>query len=115
MHIKFIKQKLARQVADSTEWLDKLSDAEPGIYGLEDWDVEISEDDVYVNIPERTFFFNDVSFSFNVQLGSSNHEDGFSSDFQRTVAGQGTFEFSKDGTEIILKTLEIKVDLDLFA
>lgn len=65
-----IRRKLAEKIYNSSAWLDKLDDTQPGHYGLQDWSVDLSEDDLTVNIGKRTFYFKDAQFCFDVMLMS---------------------------------------------
>lgn len=114
MHIETIQESLAIQINSNPQWADKLNDCNPGHYGVEDFDVDVSEKDIWVNIPEKTFSFNNTPFSFKLKLGSSNDEDGFKSTFSKVATGSGTFKF-ETGRNITIESLEIVVDLDLFA
>jgi hypothetical protein len=113
MNIDLIREKLAEAIPERTEWLDKLNETEPGNYGVEDSEVILSLQNVFVNIPERTFEFDEAKFSFDLKMGES--KDGFDDDFSKTAKGNGTFEFSADGKGIIIKKIEIEVNLDLYA
>jgi hypothetical protein len=115
MHISEIIKKIAIEITGSPIWLDVLNDSEPGHYGIKDWDVELAEKDIWVDIPNRSYNFNHCKFLFHLQLGSSNPEDGFQSKFSREAKGNGTFQFSEEGKNITIEDLHIEVDLDLSA
>lgn len=106
-----IREKIAELLSQHSEWVNKLNDTEPGNYGIEDYDVSVTKDDIYVDIPSRTFTFKNVEFSFTAVLGGSN--DGFNVDAQKTATGTGTFEFVDGSDNILLEEIEIQVDLDL--
>ena len=60
MEINFIREKLADKLG-STEvydvWVDILQDTNPGNYGVEDIEINVDVNDIWVDIPERTFNF----------------------------------------------------------
>ena len=113
MDIEKIREKLALEIAQSEEWVDKLNDSNPGHYGVENWDVSITNENIWVDIPTRTFTFKNVTFDFEVQLGSSNKDDGFQTSFSRVANGQGVFEFNSN--EVTVEELSVEFDLNLFA
>jgi len=111
MHADIIKEKLAELISSNEEWLDILNNTSPGHYGVENWDVTIYPNDVWLNIPERTFTFRQVEFSFELVLGGSN--DGFNQDFSKLVNGNGTFRFTADNSDIEIEEMDLEMDLDL--
>ena len=113
MDIEKMREKLAIEISQSEEWVDKLNDSNPGHYGVEDWDVVISNDNIWVDIPQRSFTFKGVTFDFTVQIGSSNKDDGSEMSFSKIASGQGVFEFKDD--DITIEELNLQFDLDLFA
>jgi len=113
MDIEKIKEKLAIEISKSDKWLDKLNDTNPGHYGVEDWDVKISVDNIWVDIPNRTFNFNKVTFDFELQIGGSSKESGFKSSFSKVAKGQGAFKFN-NSIDISINEIEIEFDMDLF-
>jgi len=112
MDIEKIREKLAIEIAQSEEWVDKLNNSSPGHYGVGEWDVAISNDNIWVDIPQRIFSFKNVTFDFEAQLGGSNEDDGFQTSFSRVASGQGVFAFS--GNEVTIEELSVEFNLDLF-
>jgi len=114
MDIDIIREKVANKISENhEEWSDVLNDANPGHYGASYWEVEVNPNDIWVDIPNRTYTFKNAQFSFTVRLGESG-KDGMDMDFSKVASGKGKFDFSNDGNDIELKELEIDVDLDLF-
>ena len=114
MTLETIREKVAEKVKFSDKWLYRLDDSSPAPYGVNDHEVELSSDDVFVNIPERSFEFSNANLHYNLNLSSTN--DGFPHKGMRVASGNGTFRFSEaDKDQIELEDLEIDVDLDLMA
>lgn len=112
MTLETIREKVAEQLQYHSAWEDKLSDTEPGHCGINDSEVELSSDDVFVNIPQRSFEFKNAQFHFNVELLDS--KDGVSHKNFKVADGNGTFRFIDDN-KIKIEDIEIDVDLDLMA
>ena len=114
MEIDAIRELLAQELKYHEDWPQSLDDCNPGVYGVENWDVEIGKDNIGVDIPNRTFSFKDVEFDFEVLIGSSG-SDGYAEKFHRTASGRGEFEFAEDKKNITIKKgMTIEVDLNLF-
>jgi len=115
MKIDEIQNKLSEQISSSHDiWGELLTDTEPGNYGANDWEVHLMPDDIWVDIPKREFNFKNATFSFEVRLGGSSDESGSDMSFSKAAKGNGTFDFGNDDS-IIVKDIDIKVDLDLFS
>ena len=115
MSIDEIRDKLSIAIADDSEaWLSSLDETEPGHYGVEDWEVLITKDDIWVEVQERSFTFKNARFNFALRIGSSNDEDGYVESFKRVVSGSGTFEFAANGKDITVTDLDLEYDLSLF-
>tara|TARA_Y100000114_G_scaffold156111_1_gene182132 strand:+ start:21801 stop:22385 length:585 start_codon:yes stop_codon:yes gene_type:complete len=112
MHIDEIRELLAEKITYHTAWDQKLDDTEPGHYGINSSEVEISSEDIFVNIPQRRFEFKNAQFNFEVNLMSS--KDGITHQDLRIASGEGSFEFVNN-REISIEELLIEVDLDLMA
>lgn len=114
MTIDKIREKLADKIPAQEGWVNQLDESNPGHYGVEDWDVVLSRNDIWVDIPKKTFSFKNARFDFELLLGSSNSEDGTKMSFSKVAKGQGTFEFS-ESDDIEVEELDLDFDLDLFA
>ncbi|UPQ76830.1 hypothetical protein [Chryseobacterium nepalense] len=57
-----------------------MTDTNPGNYGAEEWEVNATMENIYVDIPNRNFTFKEVEFNFDVILNSSG-ADGFDENF----------------------------------
>tara|TARA_R110001606_G_scaffold353410_1_gene503949 strand:+ start:275 stop:622 length:348 start_codon:yes stop_codon:yes gene_type:complete len=114
MTIDEIRDKLAENISQNHEtWGDLLSDTNPGNYGSSYWEIELKPTDIFVDIPNRTYTFKNAQFSFTVRIGESG-KDGVDMDFSKQAKGKGEFDFSNDGKDVVIKEMEIDVDLDLF-
>jgi len=99
---------------DKKVWLSSLDDTEPGHYGVEDWGIYITKDDLYVEIPSRSFSLKNAEFTFALRIGSSNDNDGYIEKFKRIVSGSGTFEFTANGKDVKVMDLQLEYDHSLF-
>lgn len=114
MKIDQIREALANSISSSEEWINQLDESNPGHYGVEDWDVNLSLEDIWVNIPQKTFTFKNAFFNFELLLGSSNYADGFKMGFSRVAIGNGRFDFSTENDGVKIEEIIIEFDLDLF-
>lgn len=113
MNIDLIRGKIAEKLNNSFDfWSHCLTDTNPGNYGADEWEVNATMENIFVDIPNRTFTFKEVEFSFDVRLNSSG-EDGFDENFDFLVDGEGKFDFPESG-KIILKELVLLTPLDLY-
>jgi len=110
MEIKEIQDILATDVACHFVWPDSLNDTDPGHYGIHEWDVSIYPEHIWIDIPNRSFNFKNVKFSFKLQIGSSSENDGISMNFDRLAKGFGKFEF--ESTTKKIKIIELNVEYD---
>ncbi len=97
MEIDDIRKEIAQKLSSDeySSWVSLLDDSSPGHYGVEDLDVDIDYSDIFVDIPNRTFTFKNVGFSFTLQIGSSNNRDGYVDKFNRVVSGNGGFSLKE--------------------
>lgn len=113
MNIDLIREKIAEKLNDSFDfWSYCLTNTTPGNYGSNEWGINATMENIYVDIPNRKFTFKDVEFNFDVRLNSSG-EDGFDENFFFLVDGEGKFNFPESG-KIILKELKLITPIDLF-
>lgn len=111
MNIDQIRIALADKISSHSEWHDVLEQSEPGHYGIIDSEVNITKDNIWVDIPNRTFTFKEVDFNFKLQMMSSN--DGIEDDFSRITGGSGMFQMN--GNNVVIEEMKIEIDLDLYA
>ena len=115
MTIDQIRDTIAEKLPADELWGNLLTDTNPGNYGADAWEIDLNPENIWVDIPKKTFTFKEAIFSFNVKLGSSNDEDGFESSFTKIASGEGKFEFSNGNKSVDIYDIDVKVDLDLFA
>lgn len=114
MHIELIREKIAEKLNNSEDfWSYRLTDTNPGNYGINEWEVNAIKTNIQVDIPNRNFTFKKVKFTFDIRLDSSG-KDGFNKSFCILVDGEGEFDFLE--SEIInLKQLKLTTNLDLYS
>lgn len=93
-------------------WDDVINNTNPGNYGVEDWDISISPNNFYVDIPNKTFSFKDMSFTAKVLLGASHGDSSIEQDFSTRLYGKGTFDFITN-KEIKIENIEISPNVNL--
>lgn len=96
-------------------WNDILQDTSPNNYGFEVDYVDVAMNDIWVDIPNRTFTFKDLTLQFTAQMGASNPEHGYSEDFEFTLSGEGHFEFKAGGQGLEINSICVNETLDLYA
>ncbi len=110
MQLQEIREQIIHQLQyDIDVWNDVLSDTNPGNYGINDWEVEINESKLYVDIPNKEFNFKDSSFSASLVMGASKGDTSFDMPYNKNISGKGTFEFKDNGT---VEISEVKIDID---
>lgn len=117
MEISLIREKLADKLC-STEvydnWIDILQETNPGNYGVEDIEINVDVNDIWVVIPERTFTFKNTELSFCARLGGSSDESGYDANFKKVVSGNGKFDFYNKSQDIKIMEFTINENLDLY-
>jgi hypothetical protein len=115
MTIDQIREKLANKIELSSQWIDELNDTNPGHYGVEDWDVSLNHENIWVDIPKNTFTFKDANFAFDLRIGGSRDEDSSIMKFSKIATGKGNFSFSSKRNDVEIDEMELNFDLDLFS
>jgi len=117
MDINTAREKIAEKLSSGESfegWADVLDDATPGNYGVNDAEVNIGVDNIWVDMRAKTFTFKDAEFVFNVRLGGSSDESGYDESFRKPVSGYGEFEYTKNNTDIEIVKFSINEHLDLY-
>lgn len=117
MEIDLIRGKLADKLNSSEaydNWIDILQDTNPENYGVEDVEIYVDYNDIWVVIPERTFTFKNAELIFNARLGGSSEESGYDANFRLAISGNGQFEYSKNNQDIKIIDFTINEHLDLY-
>ena len=82
MKLEEIRSQLLTQLQINLNyWDDVINNTNPGNYGVEDWDISISPNNFYVDIPNKTFSFKDMNFTAKVLLGASHGDSSIEQDF----------------------------------
>ncbi len=112
-------ETVKEQVADSLsgtdcygKWLDNLSETDPGHYGLDDVEFQVAKEDIWVDLPKRTFTYKNGDLSFTARLGGSSEESGADMHFTKTVSGRGTFSW--DNSIVKIEDVSINGHVSLF-
>jgi hypothetical protein len=90
-----------------------LQNTSPSNYGVEDIKTDAGADDIWVDIPKRTFTIKNVELMFSARLGGSNERNGYDAYFSKIISGDGQFDFNV-GNDIEIIALSINEDLDLY-
>jgi len=117
MNIKIAREKIADKLGSAevySDWVNVLDDTNPGHYGVNDVNVNIEPNDIWVDMPSKTFTFKNAELVFNIRLGGSSNEDGYDADFRKPVSGYGEFQFAKDGKDIDILNFSINETIDLY-
>jgi len=113
MNFEDAKNQIADKLASDDAWADMLcNDCSPGIYGVEDWEVSVDPQNIWVNFPKMEFSFKNAEFDFEVRIGGSRDDDSMDESYHRLANGSGKFECS-GGKITDVYALEIDCDLDL--
>lgn len=113
MHIDKIREKLAEEISNDMEiWNDVLNDTSPGNYGCDHWEVEIDFNDIFVDIPKRSFSVKSGSFSADLVMGSSKGDSSFNTSYSKPFSAVGKFDF--DGDSIKITDIDIDISSDIF-
>jgi hypothetical protein len=97
-------------------WDKILEETYPANYGFEVESVVVKRNDIWVDVPERTFTFKNLHMTFSARLGGSNQDDGYDEDFHFEFTGSGSFIFKKNKESIQVKHIDLyeNQDLDLY-
>lgn len=97
-------------------WDEILEETCPANYGFEVESVVVKQNDIWVDVPERTFTFKNLHITFSARLGGSNLDDGYDENFHFEFTGSGSFIFTKSKQSIQVKNIDLgeNQDLDLY-
>jgi hypothetical protein len=96
------------------KWVDILQDTNPANYGVEDVEIDIDYNDIWVDMREKTFTFENAELAFSARLGGSNEESGYDANFKLVVSGNGQFEFINKSHDLRIVDFKINEDLELY-
>jgi hypothetical protein len=114
MTIDEIRERIAISMDTKCDyqWSCILDNTNPAHCGFRDLGFQLATNDVWVEIPKKTFTFQKGALSFTARLGSSNERDGVDVKVRKTVSGSGTFDF--DGSfDIQVIDFKINEGIDL--
>lgn len=115
MELDEIREQLAKIIStDQSIWDNVLDNTTPGHYGCDNWEAEIDYNDIFVNIPNRTFTINTGSFSAELVMGSSKGDSSFNESYNKTFSATGEFDF-KNSKEINITEINIDIDSDIYS
>jgi hypothetical protein len=105
-----LDEDICYELTVSHEWVNSLSCCEPGIYGINYWEVYINNEDI--NIHEDKFIFRNAYFYFEVQMHSSNIHECLINTFTKKAYGEGKYKCSNN--KIKIYAIIIDYDKSLF-
>ena len=108
-----IREKLTDKVCCSTEWKNKLESCRSRQGQIEDLDVNLPESNVWVNMAERTFSFNNAGFEFDLIPAPANQGSRKTYNNQE-ASGSGTFNFTGEGDDVEIEQMDVKFNFGLF-
>jgi len=114
MDIDKIRIEIAEKLSnDFDAWNDVLNNTNPGNYGCDQWDVEIDFNDIYVDIPKRSFELTNGIFSADLVLGASKGDTSFNMGYNKVFNAFGKFKF-ENANSITIEEVDIEIDPDIF-
>lgn len=113
MNLDIIREKLAEKIEKHPEvWNKKLTDTNPGNYGVNYWNVELDYNNIWVDISNRQFSFKNAIFSFDLRMKASK-KGGYDDNFSFIAKGQGKFEFY-GSEDVNIENVKVDVNLRLY-
>jgi|SRR6218665_588185 len=114
MQIDKIREQIAELISSDIDvWNDVLNNTSPGNYGCDHWEAEIDYNDIFVNIPERSFTVKNGNFSADLIMGSSKGDSSFNESYSKSFSAKGKFDF-KNSDDLIIDEIEIDIDSDIY-
>lgn len=95
-------------------WDDTIQETTPGPYGFEVESVEVERNNIWVDVPNRTFTFQNLHLEFTARLGGSNDESGYNETFKFKLSGTGGFTFVEGSSQILVNHVTANESLDLY-
>lgn len=114
MQLDSIREQIAELIStDIDVWNDVLNNTSPGNYGCDYWEAQIDYNDIFANIPERTFTVKNGQFTADLIMGSSKGDSSFNESYNKPFSAKGKFDF-KNSDELIIEEIEIDIDSDIY-
>lgn len=117
MEINVIREKLVDKLTTSDindKWIDILQNTNPGNYGVENIEISVDFNDIWVDVPEKTFSFKNAELIFSARLGGSSDKNGYDANFKIEISGSGQFEFTNKSKDVNIVYFSINEHLDLY-
>ncbi|REC79414.1 hypothetical protein DRF60_06195 [Chryseobacterium elymi] len=112
MEINDIKDHIAEKFSsDYRIWSDVLNNTQPENYVCKNWQVEISQEDIFVDTPSKTFSVNEGFFACNLTLQSDNQGDDIT--YSKSFSAKGTFQLNNIN-HIEIEDVDIAIEIDIF-
>ena len=116
MDINDIRNRISEKLSSVEThelWDDILPNTNPANYGFEVDCVSIEKEDIWVDVPSRTFTYKNLDLQFSTRLVSSNLNDGYDKDSTFKLSGSGRFGFIKGSQDIVIEGININDNEDL--
>ena len=115
MEIDEIRNQIAEKLSNDFDvWNDVINNTSPGNYGCDYWEAEVDYNDVYVDVPRRTFNVKNGSFSADLIMGASKGDSSFDTKYAKSFTANGKFDFENSNT-IKFEEINIDIDSDIFS
>ncbi|MDQ0782472.1 hypothetical protein [Chryseobacterium sp. W4I1] len=112
MEINKIKDHIAEKFSnDYNIWNDVLNNTQPENYACKNWQVEISQEDIFVDTPSKTFSVNEGFFACNLTWPSGNTGDDIT--YNKSFSAKGTFQLDTIN-RIEIGDIDIAIEIDIF-
>ncbi|MDQ0068128.1 hypothetical protein [Chryseobacterium lathyri] len=112
MEINKIKDHIAEKFSnDYGIWNDVLNNTQPENYACKNWQVEINQEDIFVDDSSKTFSVKEGFFLCNLTLQSSNEEDNII--YNKSFSAKGTFQLDSIN-RIEIEDIDIDIEVDIF-
>ena len=115
MEINVIREKLIEKLNSSEthdRWIGILQDTNPANYGVEDVEISVDHNNIWVVLPEKTFTFKNAKLIFSARLCGSSDESGYDAYFRIAISGNGHFEFTNKSQDIKIGDISINEHLE---
>lgn len=116
MHLDEIRDGICESICSIEGhklWDEILQETCPANYGFEVESVLVELNDIWVDVPKRTFNFKNLKLSFSARLVGSNLEDGYDQCFHFKLSGSGSFDFMNRSQSIQVEQIYIDENEDL--
>jgi hypothetical protein len=95
-------------------WDEILQETCPANYGFEVESVFVDRNDIWVDVPRRTFTFKNLELSFSARLGGSNLKNGYDQTFHFKLSGSFNFKNGSQSIQVEEIDMDEGEDLNLY-